>query len=78
MADGPSSADELRAYFGAVASALGALERRLVARDNLTGQEALEEIRRYRAVVREDLLAIERLRETRPTEPKDDAPSERG
>ncbi len=77
MADGPSSADELRIYFGAVASALGALERRLVARDNLTGQEALEEVRRYRAVVRENLRAIERLGEPSPAEPKDDAPSQR-
>ena len=59
MTDRAKTPDELRAYFGAVASALSALERRLVARGNFTGEEALAEIRRYRAAVRDNLAALE-------------------
>jgi hypothetical protein len=59
VSEGAKTPAELRAYFGAVDSALNALERRLVARGNLTGDDALAEIRRYRSVVRENLRSLD-------------------
>jgi len=57
--DGGTPNRENHAYFRGIHFALSALEKRLENKADLTGEAALQEIRRYHAVVRESLAALE-------------------
>lgn len=59
MADGGSPVNELRAYFRGINAALNLLERRLAARPELSGDQAIAEIQRYHRVVRENLANLD-------------------
>lgn len=61
MADGGPPLNEARAYFRGIHAALNALEARLGAREGLSGDDALREIRRYRQMVIENLEALDRI-----------------
>lgn len=61
MPDGGPPLNETRAYFRGIRSALTALEQRLAAREEPSGEDALREIRRYREVVLDNLRALEDL-----------------
>lgn len=61
MANGGPPITETRAYFRGINSALSALERRLEAKENLSGDDALRAIRRYRKMAHENLTALEHV-----------------
>ena len=61
MADGGPPLNEARAYFRGIRAALNALEARFEAREGLSGDDALREIRRYRQMVTENLEALDRV-----------------
>ena len=70
MAEGGPPISELRAYFRGINAALGLLERRLAARPGLTGEQALEEIRRYHRVIQENLLNLDRAEDAPGSPPR--------
>ncbi len=61
MADGGAPTEELHAYFRGIDAALALLRRRLAARPELNGAQALAEIERYHRVVRENLANLDGL-----------------
>jgi hypothetical protein len=61
VADGGPPLNEARAYFRGIRNALAAIEKRLEARKDLSGEDALREIRRYRQMVTDNLEGLEHI-----------------
>ncbi len=59
MPEGGAPLNELRAYFRGIHAALTLLQKRLAARPNLTGPDAIAEIERYDRVIQESLEALD-------------------